>query len=161
MWTWSADGPSHVTVHVTKLDCFIIRFFTAIDHSWKYHNIPYCSLFIIPKFCVSIVFSFSLGHFKSQEKLKTMLIQNFGVTNKEHMVCYGIFWSGQLDLSTIKLQVITIRFFTKIWFLLLRLTDFLCQLVFFSCMYFKFFYLPWVGTPHESKCPVRPFPFWI
>ena len=40
-----------------------------------------------------------------------MLKQKFVLTNKENMVCYGIFWSGQLDFSTIKLQVITIRFF--------------------------------------------------
>ena len=41
------------------------------------------------KFCISIVFVFSWGHFNSQEKLKTMLMQNFWVTNKEH---YGILW---------------------------------------------------------------------
>jgi len=29
--------------------------------------------------------------------MKTMLMQNFGVTNKEH---YGIFWSGQLQLQS-------------------------------------------------------------
>ena len=29
------------------------------------------------------------GHFNSQEKLKTMLTQNFGQTNKEH---YGMLW---------------------------------------------------------------------
>ena len=40
-------------------------------------------LFITPKVCISIVFSFSWAHFNSQEKLKTMRIQNFGVTNKE------------------------------------------------------------------------------
>ena len=34
---------------------------------------------------MSIVFSFSWP----QEKLKTMLIQNFGVTNKEY---YGMLW---------------------------------------------------------------------
>ena len=33
------------------------------------------------------IFSFSWGHFNSQGKLKTMLMQNFGVTNKEH---YGV-----------------------------------------------------------------------
>ena len=42
-----------------------------------------------PKFCISIVFSFSWGHFNSQEKLKTMLMQNFGVTNRDH---YGMLW---------------------------------------------------------------------
>ena len=34
-------------------------------------------------------FSFSWGHFNSQEKLKTMPMQNFGATNKEH---YGMLW---------------------------------------------------------------------
>ena len=42
-----------------------------------------------PKFCLSIVFSFPWGHFNCQEKLKTMLMQNFGMTNKEH---YGMLW---------------------------------------------------------------------
>ena len=44
---------------------------------------------VIPQFCISIVFSFPWGHFNSQEKLKTMLMQNCGVTIKEH---YGMFW---------------------------------------------------------------------
>ena len=34
-------------------------------------------------------FQFSWGHFNSQEKLKIMLMQNFGVTNKER---YGMLW---------------------------------------------------------------------
>ena len=47
-------------------------------------------LFVVSrKFCISIVFSFPWGHFNSQEKLKTMLMQNCGVTNKQH---YGMFW---------------------------------------------------------------------
>ena len=36
-----------------------------------------------------IVFSFSWGLKWPQEKLKTMLTQNFGVTNKEH---YNMLW---------------------------------------------------------------------
>ena len=51
-----------------------------------------------PNFCISIVFSFSWGHFNSQEKLKTMLMQNFGVTNKEHYGMLWYFWSGQLEV---------------------------------------------------------------
>ena len=31
----------------------------------------------------------------SQEKLKTMPMQNFGVTNKEHYGMLWYFWSGQ------------------------------------------------------------------
>ena len=45
--------------------------------------------FVTPKFCVCIVFSFSWGHFNSQEKLTTMLMHNFGMSNKEH---YGMLW---------------------------------------------------------------------
>ena len=59
----------------------------AIDHSRKYHNIL---LFVChPKFCKSIAFSFSWELKWPQENLKTMFMQNFGVTNKEH---YGMLW---------------------------------------------------------------------
>ena len=37
-----------------------------------------------------------IDHFNSQQKLKTMLMQNFGVTNKEHYGMLWYFWSGQL-----------------------------------------------------------------
>ena len=45
--------------------------------------------------CDLKIFSFSWGHFNSQEKLKTMLMQNFGVTNIEHhgMLWYFLQWS--------------------------------------------------------------------
>ena len=48
-----------------------------------------------PKICISIVFSFSWGHFNSQEKLKTMLMQNVWVTNKEYygILLYFLKWS--------------------------------------------------------------------
>ena len=39
----------------------------------------------------------SWGHFNSKEKLKTMPMQNFGVTNKEHYGMLWYFWSGQLS----------------------------------------------------------------
>ena len=39
--------------------------------------------------CISFVFIFSWELKWPQEKLKTMLMQNFGVTNKEH---YGMLW---------------------------------------------------------------------
>ena len=51
---------------------------SRIDHYRKYHNKPYGSLFVTLTFCTRIVFSVSWGHFNSQEKLKTMLTQNFG-----------------------------------------------------------------------------------
>ena len=73
------------------------------------------SLFVTPKFCISIVFSFSWGQFNSQEKLKTMLTQNFGVTNKDQ---YGILWyflEWSIGLSPAKLECLlktmTFRFY--------------------------------------------------
>ena len=46
-----------------------------------------------PKFCISIVFVFSFDHFKSQETLETMLMQNLGEQTKSIMafskVAYG------------------------------------------------------------------------
>ena len=48
------------------------------------NNIPYHNTL-----CISIVFTFFWGHFNSQDKLKTMLMQSFGVTNKEY---YGMLW---------------------------------------------------------------------
>ena len=43
-------------------------------------------LFVVPpKFCTSIVFNFSWAIAKSQEELKTMLVQNFGGTKKNIM----------------------------------------------------------------------------
>ena len=78
----------------------------CIVYSRKYQNIPLCCLFVTPKFCISIVFSFSWGHFNSQEKLKTMLTQNFGVTNKEHYGMLWYFWSGQLKRACAIFQFI-------------------------------------------------------
>ena len=67
------------------------------DHSRKYHNIPCYSLLVTSRFCISIVFSFSRGQFNSQEKLKTMRMQNFWVANKEYygMLLYFLEWSIQ------------------------------------------------------------------
>ena len=63
---------------------------TTPENTITYHN----ALCLSPQNFAQALFSasFSWGHFNSQEKLKTMLMQNFGVTNKEHyaMVCYGI-----------------------------------------------------------------------
>ena len=42
-----------------------------------------------PKILYKRCFQFLSGHFNSQEKLKIMLMQNFGVTNKER---YGMLW---------------------------------------------------------------------
>ena len=45
--------------------------------------------FVTPKFCISIDFSFPWELKWPKEKLKTMLMQNFGVRNKEH---YRVLW---------------------------------------------------------------------
>ena len=45
---------------------------SPIDHSRKYHYIPSCSLFFTPKFCITIVFTFSWELKWPQEKLKTI-----------------------------------------------------------------------------------------
>ena len=63
-----------------------------------------------PKVCISIVFSFS-GELKwPQEKLKTMLIQIFGVTKKEHygMLWYFLEWSNAIYFAI--LVVVAIKF---------------------------------------------------
>ena len=53
--------------------------------TWRYTCICIAAL----KFCISIVFSFSWELEWTEEKLKTTLMQNFGVTNKAH---YGMLW---------------------------------------------------------------------
>ena len=70
---------------------------TTPENTITYHNALCCH----PKFCISIVFSFSWGHFNSREKLKTMLMQNFVVTNKEHYGMLWYFWSGQLHVASL------------------------------------------------------------
>ena len=57
-------------------------------------------MIVAPKFCISIVFSVSWELKWPQEKLKTMLMQNFGVTNKEHYGMLWYFWSGQFQKET-------------------------------------------------------------
>ena len=79
---------------------FWVVLFRRIDHSRKYHNIPQCSLFVTPKFCISIVFIFSWELKWPQEKLKTMLMQSFAETNQEHYGMLWYFWSGQLSLTS-------------------------------------------------------------
>ena len=51
-----------------------------------------CDSKILHKHC----FQFLLELKWPQEKLKTMFMQNLGWQTKSIMVCYGIFWSGQL-----------------------------------------------------------------
>ena len=58
---------------------------TTPENTITYHNALCLSSKSLHKHC----FQFLLGHFNSQEKLKKMLMQNFGVKNKEH---YGMLW---------------------------------------------------------------------
>ena len=67
--------------------------------NWPLQKIPKHTIMLFfrrPKICISIVFSFSWELKWPQEILKTMLMQNFGVTNKEHYGMLWYFWSGQL-----------------------------------------------------------------
>ena len=73
---WQKSDKNCKLVTLTSFSRYVI-------HSGKYHNIPQCSLFVSPKFCISIVFIFSWETKWPQEKLKTMLMQNFWMTNKE------------------------------------------------------------------------------
>ena len=60
---------------------------------WEYTTCtsPKMHLICLPKFCITFVFHFSWVLQLSQEKLKTMLMQNFGGANKVH---YGRCASG-------------------------------------------------------------------
>ena len=75
-----------------------MRFYAGIrmlGKSWTTGNLTVSQLSIL--IVEVFFFSFSWGHFNSQEKLKTMLMRKFGVTNKEHyiiLVCYGIICIG-------------------------------------------------------------------
>ena len=54
----------------------------ARSYHWPLQKIPQHTIMPLvchPKYCISIVFSFSWGHFNSQEELKTKLMQHFGV----------------------------------------------------------------------------------
>ena len=98
--------------------------------NWPLQKIPWHTIILFicyPQNWISIVFSFSWGHFNSQEKLKTMLMQNFGVTNKEHygMLWYFLEWSiahcdGKLN-SVRVLQRYAPAIFSVIVFILMRL----------------------------------------
>ena len=63
---------------------------TTPENTITYHN-ALCGgpLLVTPKFCISVVFCFSWEFKWHQEKLKSMLMQNFGVTNEEY---YGMLW---------------------------------------------------------------------
>ena len=88
-------GIANVRIHVERVigllrrKCSILSGILPIGHFQKYHNTLCLSLQILK----SIAFIFPWDHSKSQEKMETMFMQNFGGTNKEY---YGIFESGLL-----------------------------------------------------------------
>ena len=67
--------------------------FSKFHNNRPFSKIPQYSLFVPPKFCINIVSIFSLDLLWSQEKIKAILLQNFGETNKEY---YGVFESDLL-----------------------------------------------------------------
>ena len=73
------------TVYYSNTLCATCKL-TTPENTITCHN----TLCLSPQnFALSIVFSFSWESKRPQEKLKTMLLQNFGVTNKEY---YGMLW---------------------------------------------------------------------
>ena len=80
------------SLRCSQSDCLFTL--SLIGHFAKHHN----TLCLSPKFWISIVFVFSWGHCKSQEKLETMLMQNLGGQTKQY---YRIFRSGLLRDMTI------------------------------------------------------------
>ena len=71
--------------------------------NWPLQKIPYhtimllvCNPKILHKHCLQCL-SWELNW--PQEKLKTMLMQHFGVTNKEHYGMLWYFWNGQLFVN--------------------------------------------------------------
>ena len=68
---------------------------TVPENTITYYNALCLSHQILHKHCFQFLFR---GHFNSQEKLKSMLMKHFGVTNKEHYGMLWYFWSGQLSL---------------------------------------------------------------
>ena len=78
--------------------CFKMRLVRMISTKTKEYFIGHFGDTIIlflcpPKFCISILFVFSWGHCKSQEKLENNAYAKFEGTNKEY---YGIFRSDLL-----------------------------------------------------------------
>ena len=67
---------------------------TTPENTITYHN----TLFVTPKFCISIVFSFSWGR-GPKRNWRQCLCKILGWQTKSIMVCYGIFWSGQYQTS--------------------------------------------------------------
>ena len=63
----------------------------------RHHNIPWCSLFVTSKFCISIVFSFFSGHFNSQEKLKTINTYAKFWDDKQRALRYVMVFSGVVN----------------------------------------------------------------
>ena len=127
-------------------------------------------MFVAPKFCISIVFSFSWGNFNSQEKLKTMLMQNFGVSNKGRygMLWYFLQWSIRclqgLFYSVIHRKELSISFLTlnsnwptklwrRLWSLLAALQTFrpLCHTLFWILYRYKKSHQWWVNLSLSSS----------
>ena len=103
-----------------------------------------------PKILYKRCFQFLSGHFNSQEKLKIMLMQNFGVTNKER---YGMLWHF-LEWSInelVSLMVFHLNFCPTLVFSLLADWSTLL-LSYFSQFYYHVETLLWIHTTfYEGK----------
>ena len=56
-------------------------------------------LFVTPKFCISIVFSFFWEIKWPKEKLKTTLMQNLGCKQRALWYVMVFFWNGQSEFN--------------------------------------------------------------
>ena len=63
-----------------------------IDHSRKYHNIPWCSLFVTPIFSISIVFSFSWELTWPERNWKQCFCKISGRQTKRKTKIYDMLW---------------------------------------------------------------------
>ena len=100
--TWQTISLSHTTwpscMRIASL--FWLRF--KIDHYRKYHSIQQRSLSVTPKICISIVFRFLGAILTPKSNWRQCLRKIFkGWQTKCTMVCYGIFFSGQLPYRKI------------------------------------------------------------
>ena len=76
-----------IVIYVTEKETFNTTITIKLQLDKPILKILLYSLFVLPKFCISIVFVFSWDLQWFQEKLETVIMQSFGGVNKEN---YGI-----------------------------------------------------------------------
>ena len=86
----------------------LVKGLTTPENTITYHN----ALCLSPQNFAEALFSVSPGAISnSQEKLKTILMQNFGVTNKEHYGMLWYFWTKRCSVSQERGKIFTLFFY--------------------------------------------------